>query len=148
MYTLEENISILKQLHRQTHMEDGVFDISSKTGFMYNPIYYWNKRLRKKVTVPFITRIQVVSETMFDIVFMNSSTWEPYCVVRGVSSALVRRWTKEYWSIAQRLSAPPNDARNERTSIFDEMFRLKTHFPTDKIEFFESNIRAYAMEEC
>ena len=147
MYTLEENISILKQLHKQTHMEDGVFDISSKTGFMYNPIYYWNKRLRKKVTVPFITRIQVVSETMFDIVCMNSSTWEPYWVVRGVPYYEVRRWTKEFWSIAQRLSAPLNDARNERTSIFDEMSRLKSHFPNYKIEFFESNIRAYAMEE-
>ena len=147
MYTLEERISILKQLYRQTHMEDGVFDISLKTGFMYNPIYYWNKRLRKKVAVPFVTKIQVVSETVFDIVFMKASTAEPYWVVRGVPYYEVRRWTKEFWSIAQRLSAPPNDARNERTSIFDEMSRLKIHFPTYKIEFFESNIRAYAMEE-
>lgn len=148
MYTLEERISILKQLYRQTHMEDGVFDISLKTGFMYNPIYYWNKRIRKKVAVPFVTKIQVVSETVFDIVFMKASTAEPYWVVRGVPYYEVRRWTKEFWSIAQRLSAPPNDARNERTSIFDEMSRLKIHFPTYKIEFFESNVRAYAMEEC
>lgn len=147
MLPLEQRISILKQLYRQTHMEDGVFDISLKTGLMYNPIYYWNKRRRKDVTVPFVTKIQVVSETVLDIVFMKASTAEPYWVVRGVPACEVRRWTKEFWSIAQRLSAPMNDARNERTTIFEEVDRLKTHFPTYKLEFFESNIRAYAMEE-
>jgi hypothetical protein len=147
MYTLEERISILKQLYRLTHMEDGVFDISLKTGFMYNPIYYWNKRRRKNVTIPFVTKIQVVSETVFDVGFVKASTAEPYLVVRGVPACEVRRWTKEFWSIAQRLSAPMNDARNDRTTIFEEVDRLKAHFPNYKLEFFESNIRAYAMEE-
>ena len=96
MYTLEERISILKQLYRQNHMEDGVFDISLKTGFMYNPIYYWNKRRRKNVTIPFVTKIQVVSETVFDVGFVKASTAEPYWVVRGVPACEVRKWTKEF----------------------------------------------------